>query len=170
VKSSIVVAALAAALVSATPAFASFPCGIYARVVKVEVGPTEDKPEWVKVYGDFLLVKTSGRVSEPVVRGYMYFSIVADKAQLCRLEWNDLKKLAGSEKSFIAFGSAHAERRDDFAKEGSPNVHTNHNDSVKPIPYPLNHGLTRLRTDYPEDSHSPVLKLMEYQRQNPLKK
>jgi len=62
---------------SAEAARASYPCGIYARIDSVEVGPDKDKPEWIKIRGDFLLVKTSNRVPDhnQAQRGYLYFSI-----------------------------------------------------------------------------------------------
>ena len=85
--------AAAAAVLVCQPAAASYPCGIYARIDKVELGPDETKPQWIKIHGDFILVKTSGRLSEPE-RGFMYFSLVAGKEDLCRLEWADLKALA----------------------------------------------------------------------------
>src|SRR5215207_4554853 len=74
----------AAAVLVCQPAAASYPCGIYARIDKVEVGPDEAKPQWIKVHGDFILVKTSGRLSEPE-RGIMSFSLVAGREDLCRL-------------------------------------------------------------------------------------
>ena len=145
-------AAAAAALVC-RPAAASYPCGIYARIDKVEFGPDETKPRWVKVYGDFILVKTSARLSDPE-RGFMYFSLVEGKEELCRLEWADLKALAkpgAFDRNVVAFGSAHAEQNDALARDGnSPNVHKG--GDATPIPYPLNQGLSRLRTTRLEES------------------
>ena len=146
--------AAAAAVLVCRPAAASYPCGIYARVDKVELGPDEAKPQWVKVHGDFILVKTSGRLSEPE-RGFMYFSLVEGKEDLCRLEWADLKALArpgAFDRNVVAFGSAHAEQNDALARDGnSPNVHKAGADA-SPVPYPLNQGLSRLRTTRLEES------------------
>ena len=144
----------AAAVLVCQPAAASFPCGIYARIDKVELGPSETSPEWVKIHGDFILVKTSGRLSEPE-RGFMYFSLVPGKEDLCRLEWADLKALArpgAFDRNVVAFGSAHTEREDRLSRDGqTPNVHKAGADG-RPIPYPLNQGLSRLRTSGAEES------------------
>jgi hypothetical protein len=146
--------AAAAAVVVCRPAAASYPCGIYARIDKVELGPDETKPQWIKLHGDFILVKTSARMSEPE-RGFMYFSLVEGKEDLCRLEWADLKALAkpgAFDRNVVAFGSAHAEQNDGLARdENSPNVHKGGADAT-PIPYPLNQGLSRLRTTRLEES------------------
>jgi hypothetical protein len=148
----ILFAAVAAVLVCQSAA-ASFPCGIYARIDKVELGPDESKPQWVKIHGDFILVKTSARLSEPE-RGFMYFSLVPGKEDLCRLEWTDLKAVAkpgAFNKNVVAFGSAHAEQNDTLARDGnSPNVHRD--GDAAPVPYPLNQGLSRLRTTRLEES------------------
>jgi hypothetical protein len=143
----------AAAVLVCQSAAASYPCGIYARIDKVELGPDKSKPQWVKIHGDFILVKTSARLSEPE-RGFMYFSLVDGKEDLCRLEWADLRAVAkpgAFDKNVVAFGSAHAEQNDSLARDGnSPNVHKG--GDAAPIPYPLNQGLSRLRTTRMEES------------------
>lgn len=168
--------AAAAAVLVCQPAAASYPCGIYARIDKVELGPDETKPQWIKIHGDFILVKTSGRLSEPE-RGFMYFSLVEGKEDLCRLEWADLKAMAkpgAFDKNCVAFGSAHTEREDKLARDGenSPNVHKGGPDSAA-IPYPLNHGLSRLRTSSPEwsdrdSSPNPAVLLRKYLTTHPV--
>jgi hypothetical protein len=158
---------------------ASYPCGIYARVYEVKLEGDAASPTRVKVYGDFILVKTSNKLSEPK-RGYMYFSVVPGKEDVCRSEWADLKKLASTDRdaaNYVAFGSAHAEVVDELANPDSggnlPNVHEKDRSDLKPVPYPLNHGLTRLRTRNPEESDrpgnpNPVVLLREYRNRNPL--
>jgi hypothetical protein len=163
-------AAVVALLLLAGAAKASWPCGIYARIDKVEMGPDADRPSWVKVWGDFLLVKTSERLVGPE-RGYMYFSLVQGKEDLCRLEWEDLKEIAGSKNHYVAFGSAFTERRDDLAGEDDrPNVHPADAQDARPIPYPLDHGLSRLRTREDVGQESPVGKLQKYLEDHPLEK
>jgi hypothetical protein len=165
--------AVLALLLLAGAARASYPCGIYARIDKVEFEPNADKPERVKVWGDFLMVKTSNRLVGPE-RGYMYFSLVDKKEEHCRIEWKDLQEIAGTKNNFIAFGSPFAERRDDLEGNGDrPNVHKKDEKDVKPIPYPLNHGLSRLRprdNDFPQAEKNPVVILQDYLNQNPLPK
>lgn len=156
---------------------ASYPCGIYARVLDVKPEGDAANPTGVKVYGDFILVKTSNRLSEPR-RGYMYFSVVKGKEDVCRAEWADLKKLASADPAaanYVAFGSAHAEIEDTLADDSGslPNVHKKEATDAKPVPYPLNHGLTRLRARKPEESdraenRNPVILLREYRARNPL--
>jgi hypothetical protein len=169
------VAAVLLVLGCAEAARASWPCGIYARIDKVELGPANgDKPTWIKVYGDFIMVKTSCRLCGPE-RGFMYFHAVEGKEDLCKLEWADLQKIAGTKANFVAFGSAHAERKDDLGRDGNtPNVHKKEDPSTKSIAYPLNHGLTRLRVEQAEESDhegnpNPVVLLRKYLTDHPLK-
>jgi hypothetical protein len=169
--------AAAAAVLACRPAAASYPCGVYARIDKVELGPDETKPQWIKIHGDFILVKTSGRLSEPE-RGFMYFSLVKGKEDLCRLEWADLKAVArpgAFDRNVVAFGSAHAEQNDSLARdENSPNVHQGSAGvGAKPIPYPLNQGLSRLRTTRlaesdREGSPNPAVLLQKYLATHPV--
>ena len=167
--------AAAAAVLECQHAAASYPCGIYARIDKVELGPDETKPTWVKIHGDFILVKTSGRLSEPE-RGFMHFSLVKGKEDLCRLEWADLKALArpgAFDRNVVAFGSAFAEQNDDLAIDGNtPNVDKS-GTGAKPIPYPLNQGLSRLRTtrleeDYREGGRNPAVLLQKFLAAHPV--
>lgn len=173
-------------VLSASAAQASWPCGIYARIDKVEVGPDADKPTWVKVWGDFIILKTSGRL-EDVERGYMYFSLVKGKEDHCRIEWNDLKEIAKTTQ-YVAFGSFYSDRLDapetgppppDGASR--PEVYRKADKDPKTFPYPLNLGLSRLRTradshlfgsaDDPEPTRvNPVLLLQRYLKQHPLEK
>jgi hypothetical protein len=169
--------AAAAAILVCQPAAASYPCGIYARIDKVELGPDEAKPQWIKLHGDFVLVKTSGRLSEPE-RGFMYFSLVGGKEDLCRLEWADLKALArpgAFDRNVVAFGSAHAEQNDDLARDGNaPNVHRGSAAAgAAPIPYPLSQGLSRLRTTRLEESDregspNPAVLLKQFLARHPV--
>jgi hypothetical protein len=168
-KSWIGVAAVVVLVLLSGVAHASFPCGIYARVDKVELGPDPGKPTWVKVWGDFLLVKTSGRLCE-TQRGYMYFEIVKAKEEHCRIEWKDLEEIAKTTK-YVAFGSAYSERNDALGRDGeNPNVHKKDTKDPKPIPYPLNTGLSRLRSKEEISESSPVGILQKYLASHPLEK
>ena len=178
-------AAAALVVTAASVCQASHPCGIYARIDKVEVGPDADAPTWVKVHGDFILIKTSGRLQN-VERGYMHFSIIPKKEAHCRIEWSDLEEVARTT-HYVAFGSVHSERFDRPATgvkppEGAwrPEVYAEDAKESKPFPYPLNWGLSRLRTR-PDDSlygtgdgddavgTNPVLLLQRYLKDHPLK-
>ncbi|HKB41383.1 MAG TPA: hypothetical protein VKD72_33465 [Gemmataceae bacterium] len=153
-----------ALLFLAGAAQASYPCGIYARIDKVEFEPSLDKPDRVKVWGDFMVAEPTGRLSDPR-RGYMYFEFVKGKEDLCRLEWNDLQEIAGSTKNYIAFGSAFTEGRSDLGT-----VHKADARDPKPIPYPLNYGMSRLRTDDLRGDNNPVAKLQKFLKDNPANK
>jgi hypothetical protein len=155
-------AALALLLVAGA-AQASYPCGIYARIDKVELGPDADKPTWVKVWGDFMVVQPTTQLLNPR-RGYMYFEAAKGKEDLCRLEWKDLKEIAGTAKNFVAFGSAFTEGRPDLGT-----VYKADDKDPKPIPYPLNYGLSRLRTEDLRGEENPVVRLQKYLKDNPLK-
>jgi hypothetical protein len=201
VNRQIIPAAVFTALTFCAGAWASYPCGIYARIDQVEVGPNEDKPEWIKIRGDFLLVKTSNRVPDPndPQRGFLYFSIVKGKEDLCRAEWADLKKLAADRKGecYVAFGSAHTQAFTD-EKVLSPEDRKKlleHDDKIRvhakgdldpkdvAVPHPVNHGLTRLRTERAGESdraseqdkqqgvnRNPVVLLQAYLKTNPVNK
>ncbi len=95
-----------AALLAATPEVrASDPTGIYARVDKVVLEPNDQNPERIQVWGAFALSKPGTREDyETPIQGYMYFSLAGDKPDLCRKEWADLKKVAGTPQC-VAFGS-----------------------------------------------------------------
>lgn len=170
---------------------ASSPCGIYARLDKVSVGPDENRPTWVLLEGDFLLVKTNRRQVGPA-RGFMCFSLEkaelddngfvesraplsGRQADLCRIEWEDLKglvKTKGKGKAFVAFGSAFSEPFIGFEGARGPNVRETAEEAQQnPIPYPLHHGLTVLRSRRLQESdtsgrgahdRNPVLVLQEY--------
>ena len=194
--------AILLALAYLDSARASYPCGIYARIDQVEVGPNEDKPEWIKIRGDFLLVKTSNRVPDPdkPQRGYLYLSIVKGKEDLCRAEWADLKKLAadGKGECYVAFGSAHTRAFTDekvlssedqkklLGDDDKIKVHAKSDLDPKEVavPHPVNHGLTRLRTERAEEAEpglsnenkqhglyrSPVVLLQAYFKTHPVEK
>jgi hypothetical protein len=165
---------------------ASYPCGIYARIDRVEVGPDSEKPTWVKVWGDFMVIKTSGRL-EDVSRGYLYFSLVKNKEQHCRIEWSDLQEIAKTTQ-YVALGSVHTERFDRPETgvapprgASSPEVYGKADKDPKPFPYPLNWGLSRLRTRPDNDLFgsaddadslkvNPVLALQRYLKQHPVEK
>lgn len=164
-------------------ASASDPCGIFARIHSVTLGPDDvTKANWIRIYGDFLVIKTSGRMTEVPVRGYLWFKLPKDDTPLqnkrknCRIEWADLKAIAGTKNSFVAFGSVHSLVRTDFAKNGNitPNVTPTARkppDPKRVLPYPLNHGLVLLRHNEQfrgGRGATPYNKLKEFLEKNPL--
>jgi hypothetical protein len=143
---------------------ASYPTGIYARIDKVEFEPSAGSPDRIKVWGDFLVVDVNGTLAGPQ-RGYMHFEAVKGKEDLCRLEWNDLKEVAGTAKNYIALGSAFTPYRAEIAT-----IHKADNRDAKAVAYPLNHGLSRLRTDDLRGANNPVAKLQKYLKEHPIEK
>lgn len=98
-------------LPGAPRAHASDPYGNYALVEHVDVQPAAaGEPERVAIYGVFALSyrpkegpnKDRGIYSDPK-DGYLYFKCPADKTDVCRMEWADLKRAIGSGKC-AAFG------------------------------------------------------------------
>src|SRR5436309_7536857 len=82
-------------LAAAAPA--SGPIGTYALIEKVVMQPNENAPERVQVWGVFSTVKLDQRMEYfAPVRGYMYFVAPKGKEEVCRKEWADLKKAAGT--------------------------------------------------------------------------
>ena len=102
------VIAVGLVFILATGALASDPTGIYARVDKVVLEPSDAKPERVQIWGTFALAKPrSGDDYEKPVKGYLYYSLAAGKEEQCRKEWADLKKIAGKDQC-VAFGTRYA--------------------------------------------------------------
>jgi hypothetical protein len=160
-------------------AHASYPAGIYARVHDVKFEGDADSPTAVKVYGDFVLAYPASKLGE-AKRGFMYFSIVPGKEKVCRAEWADLKKMASTDPTalnYVGFGSTRVndnDADDPTDKANRPKVHEKDSADLKPVPYPLNTGLIKLRPraddDAPNsaDSSSPVVRLRIYREKNPL--
>lgn len=169
---------VAVILLSGGEAWASSPCGIYARIEEVSVGPNADQPTWVLIKGDFVVALTTRRYVGPE-RGYICFSReMADKGRAsatdkhkekCLIEWGDLKSLVeekGKGKAYVAFGSVLSEEFVDY-----PTVWPTADQAQKnPFPYPIHHGLARLRMPSARESdrggqgdRNPVLMLHEFQ-------
>lgn len=85
--------------------FASDPIGIYALVDRVVIEPSDSQPERIQVWGAFsVAMRQFGDQYSPPVRGYLYYQLPAEKAQVAKAEWADMQKVAGSGQ-VIAFGS-----------------------------------------------------------------
>ena len=160
-------------------AHASYPAGIYVRVHDVKFEPDATSPTAVKVYGDFVLAMPGLKLGE-AKRGFMYFSIVRGKEETCRAEWADLKKMASTDltaANYVGFGSTKVNEEDAAdpkSRANLPKVHEKESADLKPVPYPLNTGLIKLRpraadeADNSPDSGTPVVRLRLYREKNPL--
>src|SRR4029079_14366816 len=80
----------------ATPAHASDPMAVYARVDKVVLEPDTDSPRMIQVWGVFAMAKPDDRNDYLApLRGHLYLTLVGD-SRTVRAEWEDLKQVAGT--------------------------------------------------------------------------
>jgi len=132
---------LAAILLAMTalPALASDPVGIYAYVDRVVLEPNDTAPERIQVWGGFALAHGRGDQYTAAQRGYMYFKVKPAKETLCQNEWADLKSVAGTGK-LVGFGQRYASNgvvRLPAAKVENPDA------------YPIGFGMQKISTkDY----------------------
>jgi hypothetical protein len=143
-----VCAALAALLLAAQVAWASDGVGIYAVVDKVVLEPKDGPAERIQVWGAFALAKgDSGNDYHVPARGYLFFSLVKDSEDVCRKEWADLAKIAGTGQC-VAFGS----RYKDNGKIRKVGV-----EPKTPDVYPLGFGMQRVGNDHPLSAQLRIL-------------
>jgi hypothetical protein len=78
--------------------------GVYASIDKVVFEPNDTAPERIQIWGAFAIASKENRNDyQPAKRGYLYYTIKPGKEDVCRREWADLKRIAGSQ-SIIGFG------------------------------------------------------------------
>ena len=149
---------LAAAFVAAAgTAQASDPVGFYALVDKVVLEPNADEAARIQIWGLFSRADPKQYDTYgPPERGYMYFSLVPEKEDVCRREWADLQHLAGK-RVIVGFGrkweqSSKGER---WVVHGR--VRKADEKPESPDPYSLGFGLVRLRPS----QYRPVIALLE---------
>jgi len=131
---------LAVLLFAGNAAPASDPVGIYAVVDKIVTEPSEGPADRIMIWGTFRLAgQGRGGTYEPAQRGFMYFALVKDKENQCRNEWNDFKKVAGTNEC-VAFASRY-EKKGTVRKAGS--------DPKPADPYPLGFGVEKVGKDHP---------------------
>ena len=98
-------AVLAAMALSLGTANASYPVAVYALVDKVVMEPSADKPERAQIWGVFVVAKLDKPNGfEAPRRGYLYVKLPKDQEQQVRMEWADLKGLAGT-RQVVGFGN-----------------------------------------------------------------
>jgi len=105
---------------------ASDPIGIFAKIDKVVLEPSDTAPERIQLWGAFCLAddKDRDRYRAPE-KGYLYYKLPAEKSDAARKEWNDLKAIAGSG-DVIGFGSRYSPKakvRSASEKPESPDVY-----------------------------------------------
>ena len=134
-----------AALLAAGAAQASAPIGGYMTVDRVVLSPAA-APTTIQVWGSFVLATPGADLTYGSPRrGYLYYEAPAGKEALCRKEWADLKKTAGTGE-VIGFGRRY---RDELKKLGK--VRQADAKPGEPDTYPIGCGLVKCDagTDYP---------------------
>ena len=99
--------------------------GVYASIDKVVFEPNDSAPERIQIWGAFAIASKENRNEyQPAKRGYLYYALKPGKEEVCRREWADLKRIAGSE-SIIGFGvrSASVRLRKSDEKPENPDVY-----------------------------------------------
>jgi len=128
---------------------ASDPSAIYARIDKVVMEPNADNPERIQLWGVFALAKPNDvNYYESAQRGYLYFRLPAGNSNLAKMEWNDLKAVAGTGVS-VAFGSRFAMRTQVRKADQKPE---------NPDSYEFGTGVVRVRSD---TGYAPIRSLSE---------
>ena len=121
---------------------ASDPIGVFAIVDKVALEPNTTAPERIQIWGSFSPADDKDRDSyKSPQKGYLYYKVPDEKADVARKEWKDLAAIAGTGQ-VIGFGSRFAPKatvRSAGQKPENPDV------------YPVAFGLVKSnqrRSDY----------------------
>jgi hypothetical protein len=133
------ICALGAALLASSGACASDPIGGYVIVDRVLLEPSTE-PTTITIWGSFVLAtKPGGREHSQPMRGYMYFKAPQGMEEVCRKEWNDLQKAAGTSQ-VIGFGSS-------YYLKGLGKVRKVGDKPEQPDGYPVGNGLVKITED-----------------------
>jgi hypothetical protein len=129
------VAGLTVVMVLAAEAQASGPIGVYAIIGKVEVEPQKDKPDRIQLWGTFVLAVKDNKYSKPT-QGYLYYQAEKGTEDICKKEWADMKKLAGTNQ---IVGFANSYDADSLGK-----VRKENEKAESPDAFPLGNGLSKI--------------------------
>jgi hypothetical protein len=107
-------------------------------------------PTTIQVWGSISLAsKMGGATYATPQRGYLYYKAPAGKEAVCRKEWNDLKKMAGTG-HVIGFGSS-------YEMKAVGRIRRADRKPEAPDPYPVGNGLVKLE---PDTDYLPVRNLL----------
>ena len=114
------------------------PVGIYVLLDHVVVEPNDAAPTRIQAWGVFALADPKGGYA-PITKGYMYYVCPAGREKDCRVEWEDLKWIAGIGK---AIG---------YAQRGKPfgRLRQEVDPVSSPDPYPLDGGVVKVESKDP---------------------
>jgi hypothetical protein len=123
----------------ASGARASDPIGVYALIDRVVLEPSDASPDRIQIWGAFALAGKPGTGDsyDIPLRGYMYFALQAGLEKVSRIEWNDLKGLAGTGQC-VGFGSRYDEKG---------RIRSSLEEPTAPDPYVVNFGLVKASCD-----------------------
>jgi hypothetical protein len=136
-------AGLVMALALAAEAQGSGPIGVYGIIDKVVLEPQKEKPDRVQLWGTFVLAKKDNKYSNPV-QGYLYYHAEKGSEDICRKEWADLQKAAGTNQ---VLGFANSYDADSLGK-----VRKENEKAESPDVFPLGNGVQKIgeRTNFAE--------------------
>jgi hypothetical protein len=121
---------------------ASGPIGVYALIDKVTFEPGSDKPERIRILGVFIAAEQrpdNSTVYSAPQRGYLYFRLPGNNAELARREWSDLKSVAGT-RLVVGLGSSWSEKVHITSPDEEPK---------SPAEYPMGNGLVKINSNQP---------------------
>jgi hypothetical protein len=113
-------------------------------VDKVVLEPSEGAPTRAQIWGTFVLATDRRGLSYGHPQyGYFYYSAEPGKEDVCRREWADFKRAAGTGQ-VIGFGHT-------YELKGLGHLRGHGEEVTSPDPYPVGHGLTKVTRgpDYP---------------------
>ncbi len=128
-------AGLLVALGLSAQAGASGPIGVYGIVEKVVLEPGKDKPDRAQIWGTFALAKDNRLYSEPL-HGYLYYKAEKGSEDICRKEWADLQKVAGTGQ-VIGFA-------DSYFHDALGKVRKTNAKAESPDVFPLGNGVVKI--------------------------
>ena len=132
---------LVSVLLGVVPSRASDPVCVYGVISRVALEPETKNPTTAVVLGTFIVargVPGDGDVYTEPAYGVLYYSIREGDEANTRIEWNDLKSVAGTG-TCVAFGSRYDTRPSVRSGCGDPTA-------TKPDPY-VAVGLTQIAAD-----------------------
>jgi hypothetical protein len=120
------------------------PIGAYVVVDKVVLEPSAGAPARAQIWGTFVLAADRrGQSYGHPQYGYFYYSAAPGQEDVCRREWADFKRAAGTG-TVIGFGHT-------YELKGLGQLRGHGEEPKAPTPYPVGNGLTKVTRgpDYP---------------------
>jgi len=121
------------------PFLAVDPVGAYCILDQAVVGPDDDAPGRVQMWGAFVLADSATGGYSHATRGYMYYACPPGRSTACKSEWADLRWISGTGKA-IGYGL-----------RGKPIGRLRREDEAVASPdlYPIDGGLVKVESKDP---------------------